>query len=134
MAGAVDWLDVGPTLTPGAVVSDLVLTVSDRRSSILGRLQTPAGAPASEYFVVAFSADPAHWHALSRRTHVARPATDGRFELEDLPGGEYFLGAVTSIDPDELLNGAFFQQLAPVAIPIDLADGEERTQDVQIAR
>jgi hypothetical protein len=134
VAGGADWLDVGPMLAPGVVVPNVVLTVADRRASVAGRLQAPSGAPASDYFVVVFSADRAHWQALSRRTQVARPATDGRFEIRDLPAGEYFIGAVTSIDRDELLNGGFFQQLAPLAIRFGLADGEQRVQDAQIVR
>jgi hypothetical protein len=84
--------------------------------------------------MVVFSADPANWRALSRRTQVTRPASDGTYEIRDLPPGDYFLGAVTTIDPDELLTPAFFEQLVPISLPLALREGERRRQDVRLAR
>jgi hypothetical protein len=129
-----DLLDLDPELTTSRDLDDVIVTIADSHTELSGVLHTAAGGTASDYFMVVFSADPRNWRALSRRTQVARPATDGRFEIHDLPAGEYFLGAVTTIDADELLTPAFFEQLVAVSTRVTLGENERRRQDVRLAR
>jgi hypothetical protein len=127
-----DVLDFPLEFTLGRDLTEAVLTFSDRRTELTGLLQKPAGDPAPEHFVIVFPSDRAYWTPQSRRIVSARPATDGRFVIRDLPAGDYLLAALTDLDPDESHDARFLEQLAPAAIKITLADGERKTQDLRV--
>jgi hypothetical protein len=90
--------------------------------------------PAPDYFVVVFPADRTLWRPGSRRVQTARPATDGGFSIRGLPAGEYLIGALTDLDPADVHDPAFLEQVAAAGIRIQLANGEQKRQDIQIAR
>jgi hypothetical protein len=123
-------LDFGTTL---GSVDDAVLTLTNRRTELTGRLQTPAGLPATDYFVIVFSADRAHWFAGARRTRAVRPASDGMFSVEQLPPGRYLVAAVTDVIDGEWQRASFLEQLAAFAVPVAVSAGETTRQDLQIA-
>jgi uncharacterized protein (DUF2141 family) len=111
---------------------DVKVTLSDKKTQIAGSLQSVSGMPTNEYFVVAFSADRANWLPGSRRSLSARPATDGSFVFSDLPAGEYFIAALSDLDPLEWQDAAFLAQVAPSAIKVTLAEGEKKIQDLRV--
>ena len=134
VAGGRDLLDVPLEFgTTFGNIEDAVLTLTDRRTGLTGRLQTPAGVPAPEYFVIVFSADRAHWFHGARRTRAVRPATDGMFSVSELPAGPYLVAAVTDAYPDEWQRADFLDQLASFAVPVTVRAGETARQDLQIA-
>jgi hypothetical protein len=117
---------------PNVRLRDVVITLSDKRTEIAGVLQSASGQPTTDYYVIAFSADRALWRQGSRRNQSARPATDGRFVFTDLPAGEYFIAALTDLDPAEWQDPAFLDQIAPAAIKVTLAEGEKKRTDIRI--
>lgn len=133
MADGVDLLDrpleVGPD---GKVPTSLVVTYSDRQTELSGVLQTAGGAPAPEYFIIAFSTDSRTWRPQARRLASTRPATDGAFSIKSLPPGEYYLAALTDLDPAEWQTPAFLSQLAPVSLKFSLTDGQQLRKDLRV--
>ncbi len=124
-------LDVSPdTSAP----TDIVITASDRHTSLSGTIQTPASqsAPASAYFIVAFPGDRSMWLPQARRISTTRAGTDGKFVLKDLPPGDYLIAALTDFEKDDLLDPAFFEKLVPAAVKVTLGEGEQKTQDLRI--
>lgn len=119
-------LDVGPD-----GVSDLTLTMSDRHSGVGGTLTT-TGGPATEYFLVAFSADKSMWRAPSRRVRSTRPATTGAFELMDLPPGQYYLAVLRDLDAADLEDPAFLESLIPASAAVAVLEGQRTAQDLRI--
>jgi hypothetical protein len=116
-------------------VSDAVITFTDKLTELSGVLHTPAGAPATNYFVIVFARDPAFWFNGSRRIVSLRPATDGRFVTTatgPLPPGDYLIAAVTDVRNGEWFDAAFLKALAPSAIAITIGEGEKKRQDLQI--
>jgi hypothetical protein len=113
-------------------LAGITLTMSDRPPSVSGTLSTPAGRPASGYFVVAFPADRAAWQWPSRRIIFTRPATSGTFEFTDLPPGEYRLAVLTDLDAPDLGDPAFLDTLAAAAVTVILGEGERKTQNLRI--
>jgi hypothetical protein len=107
----------------------------DRVGVIEGLLSDAAGRPAPEYFVVAFSADRASWTTTSRRfVAPVRPGTDGRYRVNGLLPGDYYLAVVTAVGQDESADPAFLEAILPSAIKITVAAGETRRQDLKIGR
>jgi hypothetical protein len=118
-----------------ADVSDTVITLSDKLTELSGVLQTPAGRPAAEYFVIVFAKDPAYWFSGSRRIVSLRPSTDGRFATtatSPLPPGDYLISVVTDVRTGEWFDPAFLKTLIASAVPITLGEGEKKRQDLQI--
>ena len=115
-------------------VANTVVLYTDLRTEVTGVLQTPAGVPAVEYFVLAFSADRQHWFAGSRRTRTARPASDGRYVFTDLPPGDYFLAALEDVEPKQLGDPAFLAQAQAAAVRVSVGEGGKAQLDLKIAR
>jgi hypothetical protein len=117
---------------PEVGLTNVIVTLSDKRTEIAGALQSASGQPVSDYYVVAFSTDRANWRQGSWRNASVRPATNGRFIIPDLPAGEYFLAALTDLDPLEWQRAEFLAQVAPAAVRITLTEGEKKMQDLRI--
>jgi uncharacterized protein (DUF2141 family) len=118
-----------------ADVTEAVITLTDKLTELSGVLQTPAGAPAPDYFVIVFPKDSAYWLNGSRRIVSLRPATDGRFATtaaNPLPPGDYLIAAVTDVNNGEWFDPAFLNGLTAAAIPVTIREGEKKRQDIQI--
>lgn len=109
-----------------------MLTSSDRPSELSGTLQGPAGAPATDYFVIVLPVDRAMWIPESRRVQATRPGTDGRFIVHGLPGGEYLIAALTDVEPDEWNDPALLAQIALQSVKVTVRDGERTVQDLRL--
>jgi hypothetical protein len=116
-------------------VGDVTITFSDRIGAIEGVLADAAGRPAPEYYVIAFPADRSSWTTTSRRAvPPVRPGTDGRFRVNGLLPGDYYLAVVTAMDGEEGSDPAFLEAILPSAIKMTIAAGETRRQDLKIGR
>jgi hypothetical protein len=133
VVGGRDVLDTMLEISAGDV-RDVVLTFTERMSELDGVLTTPANAPATDYSILVFTTDQSLWRAGSRRVRSARPAQTGRFLVSDLPGGEYFVAALTDLDPADLGDPAFLGSLVPGAVRVTLADGVRMTQSLKISK
>jgi hypothetical protein len=135
MLGERDLLDDPLVVAPDRRddITGVVLTFGDRRTEISGRLQTSAGIPAPEYYIVVFTTERRWWRRDGRRLAVTRPASDGQFVLRDLPPGRYHLAALTDLDTATWQRPEFLDQVVAGALSFDLGEGETRTQDLQIA-
>jgi uncharacterized protein (DUF2141 family) len=132
--GARDILDTTIDLAPGDRLTDLVIRFTDRPSELTGSLVDATGRAASEYFVIAFSTDRAAWTPTSRRIQSVRPASDGVYSIKGLPAGDYYLAALTDVEPGEWLSTSFLDQIVPAAVRVRLADAQRTTQSLRIGR
>ena len=114
-------------------LSGVTVTMSDRRSGIQGALSTPAGTPASGYFVLAFPSAATLRRAPSRRVASTRPATNGNFDV-DLPPGEYILTVLSDLDAADLADPAFLESISTAGVTVVVAEGERKTQNLRIGR
>jgi uncharacterized protein (DUF2141 family) len=132
-ANSDDWADVALDIRPNENVDGVVVTFTDQRTEISGRMQDAAGKPAPEYFIIVFSADKRFWVPQSRRTQEVRPGADGQFIVRDLPAGDYLMSALTDVEPDQWNDPAFLAALAAHGpITITLGEGEKKVQDIRV--
>ncbi|HEX5070249.1 MAG TPA: carboxypeptidase-like regulatory domain-containing protein [Vicinamibacterales bacterium] len=129
-----DILDEPYTLDPSAPVPTVVLTLTDRHSSLSGTFQDAAGRATSAITVLVFPANPAWRGESSRRVRVQRPGTDGTYSFIDLPPGEYILAAATDMEPDAWKDPAFLRSLIAGGVRVTIGEGEQKTQDLRIGR
>jgi hypothetical protein len=130
-----DLLDTPLTIAGGeSNMSDFVLTFTDRHTDVSGRLQTPAGKPAPDYYVVVFTTDRTMWRSDGRRLAFARPGSDGTFVIRDLPPGDYYLAALTDLDPRDWKRADLLDQVVPASLRIAIAEGGHVVRNLQIAK
>jgi hypothetical protein len=116
-----------------AAADDALITFTDRTTEVSGSVQDAAGQPAPEYHVVLFSADKSHWTPLSRRIRSVRPGADGKYQVPNLPPGDYLVAAVNDIEPGEWFDHAVLDQLSRTAVALTIGDGEKKVQDLRLA-
>jgi len=122
-------------MSPGVPVSGIVVTLTDRVTELSGVLQDAGGRPAPDYFVVAFPADRRLWTLGEDRLRPpARPSSDGRYRIPALLPGEYYLAALTEMQPDDHLDPTFLELLLPSAIRVTIAAGEKKVQDIRLKK
>ncbi|HUL73456.1 MAG TPA: carboxypeptidase-like regulatory domain-containing protein [Vicinamibacterales bacterium] len=130
-----DTLDEPIDIKSGQNLAGAVLTFTDQMAELSGTLLDAAGKPTPGFTILVFSTNRAHWTSGSRRTpQPIQPASDGRFKVTGLAAGEYFLAAVTDMDPQDWGDPVFMEQVAAAAIKVTLGDGEKKVQDVRIAQ
>jgi hypothetical protein len=114
-------------------IEGAVVTLTDQTTEISGTLQDATGTPSAEYVLLAFSADKRFRMPQSRRTQLARPGGNGHYVIRNLPAGDYLIVALTDVDPNQLVDPAFFAALESQApIKITLGEGEKRVQSVKV--
>jgi protocatechuate 3,4-dioxygenase beta subunit len=132
VSGGVDISD--GLLTIGAPPASLVVTLTDSPTQLVGVLLDDASRPIPHHPIVVFSANARDWTPGSRRTAIARPATDGTFHLIGLPPGRYYLCAVVDVNRRDLDDAVFLAQLVTGSIAVDLTAGGVTRQDLKLAR
>jgi len=130
--GGQDAADFPVTIGPGQDGLEAVVTLTDRITELSGTMSDASGRPATDYFVIVYSADRSFWIPSSRRIMQARPAQDGRFSFKNLPPGDYLLAAVTEVEQGQWFDPAFLGQLVDASAKIPLGDGEKKVQDIRI--
>lgn len=134
ITGDRDLLDRLIEVRPGSPSMNVVLSMSDRHTELSGTLRTPTGQSEADVFVIAFSTDRTMWGQGARRVRAVRPGADGHFSMADLPPGDYLLGVVTDVDPEDWQNPALLDQLVPTSVKVTIGEGEKKVQDLQLGR
>jgi hypothetical protein len=131
-AGDRDLLDDQIDLVPGMEIRDVTIVFSDTPSELSGTLQSASGQPTTDYYVLLMPEDRGLWRPKSRRIISARPSTTGRFVFNNVPAGSYLVAALTDLDPIDLLDVSFLEQIAPAGVRVTVTEGEKRVQDLRI--
>ncbi len=129
-----DVLDRLIDIRPGSPSMNVVVSMSDRHTELSGTLRTSTGQPQADVFVIAFSPDRALWGLGARRVRAVRPGADGHYSMPDLPPGDYLVGVVTDVDPEDWQNPALLDQLVPTSAKVTIGEGEKKVQDLQTRR
>ena len=127
-----DTLDEPLEVRLGQALADLTVTMTDRPTEVTGTVSEASGQPTSAYSIVAFSTDRALWTVPRRVSSITRLSSDGRFTIIGLPPGEYYLAALTELDPAQLGDPSFLESLVPAAVKLAIGEGERKVQDFRI--
>jgi hypothetical protein len=118
-------------LKAGQLVSDAVVTLTDRHTELSGTILEAAGHPATEYIILLYSTDQRHWNADSRRVWGIRAHPNGSYVMRGMPPGDYYIA--TLLDPEfgAWFNPGFLQQLQPV-LRLTLGAEEKKVQHLRV--
>jgi protocatechuate 3,4-dioxygenase beta subunit len=111
-------------------IDGLTILLTTRISELTGRIVERTGQLVEGGTVVLFARDSRYWRAHSRRVRTARSASDGTYRIRGLPPGSYAMLATFDIDPQQVFQASFLQELLSRSMTFTLADGERRVQDV----
>jgi hypothetical protein len=120
-------------VAPEDSLQNVVLTWSDQPAEISGKLLDASGLPVTDYTVVLFTTDRTFWGLQSRRTLRFPPGPEGQFHFQGLLPGEYYISAVTAVEPEDFADPAFFEQLVNASIKITVTAGEKKVQELRLA-
>jgi protocatechuate 3,4-dioxygenase beta subunit len=133
LVGGRDALDFPFEVKPGENVNGAAIAFTDQQTELTGIVTDFSGKPTAEYTLIVFSSDRSYWTPQSRRIRSARPGTDGRFSIGNLPPGDYLLSAVTEPEPGQWFDPAYLDQLQTTSLRVSLAPGEKKEQSVRLS-
>lgn len=129
-----DLLDSAVAIDSGDI-SGVVITLTDRTQNIRGTVRIgPAPDPNATVFL--FPQDVTNSPAAGpapRRFRGVRTGADGSYAFNDIPPGAYDIVAVTNDPGEGWQNPAVLASLAALATPLQVVDGEAKTQDLASA-
>ena len=106
-------------------LDDVEVVLTNRITQVLGSVSDLKGLAPSDVAVLAFATDPAQWYAGTRFRKRINPSSDGRFSIDGLPPGDYFVVASEPPrDPGEWLNPETLEKLSRGATRVHLGDGQ----------
>lgn len=133
MVNGVDALDQ-PFELGSENIGNVVVTFTDRRSSISGTVIDASNAPV-QATVIVFPASYREWIARgmsTRLTRSGRSGPKGAFALAAMPPRDYLILAVRDEQVPDLQNPAVFDALARSATSLTLVEGETRTVSLKL--
>jgi hypothetical protein len=119
-----DLLDAPIELRQSA--DDAVVTLSDRASDVTGAVMDRRGVVLPGQTVILFAADRRSWFFHSRRIAAGRTNAQGRYQIRNLPPGEYYAVATADLDEGEWVDPVVLDQLARGATPIRVEEDERK--------
>lgn len=114
------WID----LTRGEAMADVTVRVSTRPTDLSGTVSTTSGPLTPADSVVVFPVDPARLDNPDRWARWIKPDPHGRFELRDLPEGDYGVVALRDVDDATWATRQFLDSVRSMALTVRLIAGE----------
>jgi protocatechuate 3,4-dioxygenase beta subunit len=107
---------------------DLLMVNSD--ASVSGRVHDGAGDAVAGAAVFVCASDPTR-HRY-RGVRVNQTTSSGRFQIGEMPAGEYYAFALKKATRDEILNPELLETWRARGTPLTLTDAEEKTLDLAV--
>jgi hypothetical protein len=122
-------LDVAGTSSIG----DLVITLTDRVSTVTGLVHDSEARRVVSCMVVLLPADADLSDVAPARIHATHPGTDGRFTFLRIRPGRYLAAAVDSLEWGRQYDPGVQQHLTGIARPVNVEEGQTVTLELELA-
>jgi hypothetical protein len=129
-----DYASLPIDATSGRDFDDVVVTYTDRIATITGTVTAEAGAPPAS--VIAFPVERDQWTRYgfsAPRFRTAGVSNSGRYKIENLPAGRYFVIAIDSEQASRWQDPAFLAEAAKGAATVTVGWGETGSQDLKLS-
>ena len=129
-----DVTDSGIDFQPGRAYDGLQIVLTQKTTDLSGLVTDDRNRPIVDATVVVFPMNSERWGFQSRYGRVARPDTNGRYSIRNLPpADEYAIIAVRSLEPGQGTDPEFLARAREAAKTFSLAEGETKTVDVKLS-
>jgi hypothetical protein len=136
VVGGRDVTDRPFAVSPGMDVKDVVVTFTEKSSSIAGAVTDGRGGEAADTVVLYFPVDRTLWSAAASSDMPRRIGSTtvqfGRYALSRLPAGEYYLVALPASDGSRWRDETFLGGAAAVATKANLGWGQKLVQNLRV--
>ena len=116
-----------------ADIDGLEIELTERQTTVSGRVSDDRDGVAVDATVIVFANDPAKWGPRSRFIESARPDQKGRFTIKGLPPARYVAIAVGYLQPGEEQDLDLLEAWRKVATPFTLSEGETYALDLKLS-
>jgi hypothetical protein len=114
-------------------VDGLEIELTQRLTTVSGRVSDDRGGMALDATVIVFADDPEKWGPDSRFIKSARPDQQGGFTIRGLPPGRYVAIAVGYLQPGEEQDPDLLEAWRQGATPFTLSEGETHALDLRLS-
>jgi len=117
-------------------IGNVVVTFTDRQSTVTGTVVDASSAPA-QGTVIVFPASYRDWIAKGMSTRLLRnirTQPKGAFSITGLPARDYLIVAVTDDQVPDVQNPTVYNALARAATSLTLGEGETRTLSIKLSQ
>ena len=111
---------------------ELRMIVTSRTGTVSGLVRDAAGRPAPGARVVVFSADERAWGFRSRMIKAAEADANGRYAIQGLLGGRYYVVAVPHLEEHSWMDTTILRRLQPPVDPLTVGDGAQVAVDLVV--
>ena len=112
--------------TAAQSADDVEVVLTDRVTQIVGRVRDGSGRAAVGATAIVFAPTRDRWYAESRYMRAATVGEDGRFRVEGLPPGHYYVAAVANVPTggsSAWRDPAFLESLVAPSTSVSVGDG-----------
>jgi hypothetical protein len=129
-----DVTDRGIEFTPGRTYEGLQVIFTQRATDLSGLVTDDRNRPVVDASVVIFAADREKWGFQSRYLRVARPDTNGRYNVRNLPpSDDYLVIAVRNLEQGQFSDPDFLARARDEAKPFSLTEAETKAVDIKLS-
>jgi protocatechuate 3,4-dioxygenase beta subunit len=129
-----DVIDSGIDFTPGRTYEGLQIVFTQRVTDLSGLVSDDRNRPVLDATVVIFPADREKWGFQTRYIRSARPDTNGRYNVKNLPPfGDYLVIAVRNLESGQATDPDFLTRAREEAKPFSLTDAETKSVDIRLS-
>jgi protocatechuate 3,4-dioxygenase beta subunit len=127
-----DITDTPIELPPGQTVTGVQIAITDKVTSLSGRITDIRGNAVTDVTVVVFPADETRWTYQSRFVKTSRPGQDGQYQMSALPPYDRYLAvAVQGLEDGQAGDPEFLASIKNQGTDFSLNDGETRAVDLR---
>lgn len=129
-----DVTDSGLEFTPGRSYEGLQVIFTQKVTDLSGLVTDDRNRPVLDATVVIFPADREKWGFQSRYVRTARPDTNGRYSLRNLPPfADYLAIAVRNLEAGQSSDPDFLSRAREDAKPFSLNESETKAVDIKLS-
>jgi hypothetical protein len=132
-----DYVDAPLAVGPGEVVEDVEVTLTGASNRLIGTVTHDTPAAEQRGVVVVFPSDRTRWINFGfspTRLRAVPVTTAGRFEVTDIPAGEYQAVVIAAEDADSWFEPAFLERVRNSGVPFTIGWSDEVTLNLRLAR
>ncbi len=117
----------------GDGVRQVEVVLTDRISSVAGRVTDKNNRVLANHTVVVFPENTSRWKAPTRFVRSVQSRQDGSFQIDDLPPADYLAVVVEPLPRNAWSDPAVLERLWPQATRFRLGEGERRTVQLKLS-
>jgi hypothetical protein len=125
-------IDTPVDLGGRATLSNMVITVTNRLTTVRGQVSDARGLPVRDYVVVMVPAETFDTGIMARRVRAVRPGLDATFTARGLRPGRYLVTAVEALEEGLQFSPEFQQHVRRLGQELSLREGETATLSLRL--